>query len=152
METLIKEEIDKKTLIEFERKYKKEEALGCLTSKTKFEYAWCLVRSPYLEDWKTGCKYLEELYKEGDTLAKRDYLFYMAVAQLKLKNYDVALRHCNAILEVQPQHHQVKDLKKYIESRMKKEGLLGMAVVGGASVVVGVAAAALAALFVSKSR
>ena len=152
METIVTERIDPSTLMEFERKYKHEEAMGRISSTTKFEYAWCLVRSPYSDDWKTGCKYLEELYDKGDDHARRDYLYYMAVAQFKLKKYDMALQYCNAILQVQPQNRQVKELKQHVEGQMKKEGLLGMAVVGGASLVFGVAATAVAALFISKRR
>ena len=152
MEMIIKEKIDPKILMEFERKYKQEEAMGNISPTTKFEYAWCLVRSPYSDDWTTGCKYLEELYERGDDHARRDYLYYMAIAKLKLKSYDSALSYCDLILRVQPDNRQVKELKEYIQKQLRKEGLVGMAVVGGASFVVGAAAAAAAAAIIALRR
>nr|CAB3246341.1 mitochondrial fission 1 protein-like [Phallusia mammillata] len=152
MDVIIKDVINPDEIMKFEEKYKKEEAMGCICPETQFEYAWCLVRSPYADDWKTGFELLKKLYDIGDDHAKRDYLYYMAIAKFKMKKYDDALEYCQAILKVQPQNHQVKQLKAYIESKMKKEGLLGMAVIGGAGLVLGIGAAALAAIAVASKK
>jgi len=143
MDAIINEVISPDLLMQFEKKYKQEQALGSLSPETTFEYAWCLIRSIYSDDWNAGFKLLKQLFEKGDQHAKRDYLYYMAIAKYKLKQYDEALKYCNGILAVQPQNHQVKELKAFIEQQMKKEGLLGMAVVGGASLVLGVGAVAL---------
>ena len=150
MDVLLNEKIDTKILMEFERKYQQEQVMGNVSPTTKFEYAWCLVRSPYSDDWKKGCQYLEELYEKGDVDARRDYLYYMAFAQFKLKNYDTALKYCDAMLSAQPTNHQVKDLKKHIEKQLKKEGLIGMAAIGGIGLVFGAAVAAITAIAVTR--
>ena len=152
MEVVINERIDPKILMEFERKYQQEEAMGNISDTTKFEYAWCLVRSHYSDDWKTGCRYLEELYEKGDDHARRDYLYYMAVAQLKLKNYNAALSYCDIILQVQPENRQVRELRVYVQKQLRKEGLIGMAAVGGAGLLVGAAATAAAAAIIALTR
>lgn len=48
-----------------------------VASRTRFEYAWCLVRSKYRADIKRGIILLEDLCATGDDEAKRDYLFYL---------------------------------------------------------------------------
>ena len=153
MEALLGESIDPKDIIEFERKYKKDVALGHSNDNIKFEYAWCLVRSPYSTDWKDGYTLLKELYHNTkDEQMKRDCLYYMAIAQYKLKEYDEALKYCDGILKVQPQNHQTKMLKEHIKKTIHKRGLAGMAVVGGASLVFGLGVAAVAALVAAKKK
>lgn len=81
---------------------------------------------------KLGVKLLRELYDQAkDEQAKRDYLYYIAVADAKLKNYDDALKLLDGILHVQPGNRQVIELRKETEKRMRNDGLIGMAVVGG---------------------
>lgn len=43
----------------FEKKYNSELAKGAVSKETKFEYAWCLIRSKYSEDIKKGSVLLE---------------------------------------------------------------------------------------------
>lgn len=43
----------------FEKKYNSELAKGAVSKDTKFEYAWCLIRSKYTEDIKKGIVLLE---------------------------------------------------------------------------------------------
>nr|XP_039248027.1 mitochondrial fission 1 protein-like [Styela clava] len=155
MEEIINEVIATQDIMKFERKYKKEEAIGKVEATTQFEYAWCLVRSQYKNDWKKGVVLLEELYHTGDNHAKRDYIFYISIAHYKLKNYEQALKFCKAILHVEPQNHQAKQLEELIKKTEKKEAMAGMAIVGGAGLVVGVGVAALgvlAAVLASRSK
>ena len=83
---------------------------------------------------------------------KRDCLYYMSVSQYKLKHYDEAIKYCDAILTVQPGNHQTKLLKQHIESTVKKRGLLGMAAVGGASLVVGLGVAVIGGILAAKRK
>ncbi|XP_076806811.1 mitochondrial fission 1 protein-like [Clavelina lepadiformis] len=152
MEAILTEKIDPAILLQFEHKYRQEQAMNDLSQTTKFEYAWCLVRSAYKEDWKTGQKLLRELYSQGDEHAKRDYLYYMAIAQYKLQNYDEALKYCEGILTVQPGNHQVKELKRFIEREVMKKGTLGMVAVGAAGLVAGVAAIAATVFVVARKK
>lgn len=43
----------------FEKKYNNELVKGAVSKETKFEYAWCLIRSKYSEDIKKGIVLLE---------------------------------------------------------------------------------------------
>lgn len=38
----------------FEKKYNNELVKGAVSKETKFEYAWCLIRSKYTDDIKKG--------------------------------------------------------------------------------------------------
>lgn len=80
---------------------------------------------------------LEDLCNSGMPEARRDYLFYLAVGNTKLKDYTRAKELVKKFLSVEPQNRQAQELDKYIQERLTKEGLMGMAVVGGAALVVG---------------
>ncbi|KAL8176391.1 UNVERIFIED_CONTAM: hypothetical protein K2H54_033250, partial [Gekko kuhli] len=69
----------------FEKKYNAELSSGNVSKGTKFEYAWCLVRSKYNEDIKKGIVLLEDLLPKGNKEEQRDYVFYLAVANYRLK-------------------------------------------------------------------
>lgn len=43
----------------FEKKYNNELVKGAVSKETRFEYAWCLIRSKYTEDIKKGIVLLE---------------------------------------------------------------------------------------------
>ncbi|UYV70171.1 FIS1 [Cordylochernes scorpioides] len=139
----------------FEERYKAQRDENKLTNKDKFEYAWCLIRSRYSIDIRKGVVMFEDLFKNGDETAKRDYLFYLAIGMAKLKDYQKALRYVKAFLTVEPENRQAKDLEALISQRMKKgivqywinsavtnwlvvtEGLMGAAIVGGAVIALG---------------
>ncbi|KAI1285645.1 Mitochondrial fission 1 protein [Halotydeus destructor] len=107
------------------------------TARTRFEYAWCLVRSKFRADIKRGILILEDLCATGDEEARRDYLFYLAVANTKLGDYQRAQECCTKFLAVEPQNRQAQELLQLVKQRMTKEGLKGLAVAGGAALVVG---------------
>lgn len=121
----------------FENNYNEHVNKGDVTSKIKFEYAWCLIRSRYPADIRRGVILLEDLFHHGDELAKRDYLYYLAVGNTKLKEYNKASRYIKAFLGVEPTNRQAQDLQKLINDKMRKEGLMGMAIVGGAALAIG---------------
>ena len=87
--------------------------------------------------------------KTRDENIKRDSLYYMAVAKTKLSEYEEALKYLKTILNIQPTNEQVRELYDEVNNRMKKDGLIGMGIVGGAALVgffgiVGLGAAMLA--------
>lgn len=47
------------SLQKFEKKYNNELVKGAVSKDTKFEYAWCLIRSKYSDDIKKGIVLLE---------------------------------------------------------------------------------------------
>ena len=102
-----------------------------------FQYALALIQSPYRSDWPKGRQIMEYLYKKNtaDKVARRDYLFYCAIAELKMKNYKEAQEFVNAILYVEPFNHQAKALQIYINKMNDKDLLIGAGVIGGVAAV-----------------
>merc|ERR1712077_13918 len=78
-----------------------------------------------------------DLYQNKDETGKRDYLYYLAIGNARIKEYQVALKFVRGLLQVEPGNRQAQDLENSIKSKMEKEGLIGMAVVGGATLALG---------------
>lgn len=113
-----------------------------MSKETKFEYAWCLIRSKYTQDIKKGIALLEELVQKASKDDSRDFLFYLAVANYRLKEYEKALKYIRTLLKNEPGNKQALELEKLIDKALKKDGLVGMAIVGG----IGLGVAGLAGL------
>ena len=75
--------------------------------------------------------------KNRDETGKRDYLYYLAIGNARIKEYQLALKYIRGLLQVEPGNRQAQDLENIIKSKMEKEGLIGMAVVGGATLALG---------------
>merc|ERR1719348_1827056 len=115
----------------FEQKYHEELNQGKVSANSQFEYAWCLVRSKYPGDVRKGIILLEDLFQN------RDELFYLAVGNTKIKEYALALKYVRALLQVEPSNRQAQELEKLIEKRLRRDGMTGMAVAGGAAIAFG---------------
>ncbi|KAM3927317.1 mitochondrial fission 1 protein [Leptodactylus fuscus] len=151
MEAVLNDLVAVEDLVKFEKKYLAELSAGKLSKSTQFEYAWCLIRSKYTEDIKKGVVLLEELLPKGGKEEQRDYLFYLSVAHHRLKEYEKALKYVRTLLSKEPKNTQALELEQVIEKKMQKEGLVGMAIVGG--MALGVAGiAGLIGLAISKSK
>lgn len=138
MEHLLEESVSASDLKRFETRYVEELQSGTsVSSGAQFEYAWCLVRSKYPADIRKGILLLEDLYKNRDESGKRDYLYYLAIGNARIKEYQTALKYLRALLQVEPGNRQAQDLETIIKKKMEKEGLIGMAVVGGATLALG---------------
>ncbi|XP_020319867.1 mitochondrial fission 1 protein isoform X2 [Oncorhynchus kisutch] len=145
MEAVVCDVISPEDLLKFEKKYSTELAKGDLTKDTKFEYAWCLIRSNFPDDINKGIVLLELVHK-GTKDDQRDYLFYLAIGNYKLKEYERGLKSIRILLKNEPGNTQALDLEKLIVKAMRKDGLVGMAIVGGIVGGVGLGVAGLAAL------
>ncbi|XP_073403227.1 mitochondrial fission 1 protein isoform X1 [Dendrobates tinctorius] len=151
MEAVLDDLVAVDDLMRFEKKYLAELSAGSLSKSTQFEYAWCLIRSKYTADIQKGALLLEDLLPKGNKDEQRDYLFYLAVAHHRLKEYEKALKYVKTLLNNEPKNTQALELQKIIDKKMQKEGLVGMAIVGG--VALGVAGlAGLIGLAISKSK
>ncbi|MEE6521673.1 hypothetical protein FKM82_019951 [Ascaphus truei] len=131
MEAVLNDLVAVEDLVRFEKKYLAESSSGALSKSTRFEYAWCLIRSKYNADIKKGSLLLEELLPKGSKEEQRDYLFYLGVAHYRLKEYEKALKYVRTLLKAEPKNTQALELEKVIEKAMQKDGLVGMAIVGG---------------------
>jgi len=125
-------------LQEFEEKYNKEKEQGTPPDDSKFQYAWCLVRSRLTSDVKKGVIFLEELsQKPTDQSHRRDYLYYLAVGHARLRDYNIALKKIKSLLQMEPGNRQAQELEKAIKSAMESDALKGAAIAGGGLIAVG---------------
>ena len=108
-----------------------------VSSTSQFEYSWCLVRSRYPADIRKGIILLEDLFQNRDETNKRDYLYYLAIGNTKLKEYATALKYIRALLQVEPGNRQAQELEVIVTKRLEKDGMIGMAVAGGTAVALG---------------
>jgi len=137
METILEETVATEDLKKFEQKYHVELNEGKVSSEAQFEYAWCLVRSKYPADIRKGIILLEDLFQNRDNSNKRDYLYYLAIGNTKLKEYATALKYVRALLQVEPGNRQAQELEALVSKRLEKDGMVGMAVAGGAALALG---------------
>ncbi|XP_061664918.1 mitochondrial fission 1 protein [Syngnathoides biaculeatus] len=142
MEAVLSDVVAPEDLLKFEKKYNNELAKGAVSKETRFEYAWCLIRSKYTDDIKKGIAMLEELVQKASKDDTRDFFFYLAVANYRLKEYEEALKYIRILLRNEPGNKQALELQALIEKALKKDGLVGMAIVGG----IGLGVAGLAGL------
>ncbi|XP_049593076.1 mitochondrial fission 1 protein isoform X1 [Syngnathus scovelli] len=147
MEAVLSDVVAPEDLLKFEKKYNNELAKGAVSKETKFEYAWCLIRSKYTDDIKKGIALLEELVQKASKDDTRDFYFYLAVANYRLKaivlqEYEEALKYIRILLKNEPGNKQAAELQALIDKALKKDGLVGMAIVGG----IGLGVAGLAGL------
>uniref|UniRef100_UPI0037E72629 mitochondrial fission 1 protein n=1 Tax=Semicossyphus pulcher TaxID=241346 RepID=UPI0037E72629 len=142
MEAVVSDVVAPEDLLKFEKKYNNEKVKGAVSKDTKFEYAWCLIRSKYSDDIKKGIVLLEELVQKASKEDSRDFLFYLGVANYRLKEYEKGLKYIRTLLKNEPGNKQALDLEKLIDKALKKDGLVGMAIVGG----IGLGVAGLAGL------
>merc|ERR550525_950499 len=110
---------------------------GKVSATSQFENAWCLVRSRYPSDIRMGIILLEDLFQNRDETNKRDYLYYLAIGNTKLKEYATALKYIRALLQVEPGNRQAQELEAIVTKRLEKDGMIGMAVAGGTAVALG---------------
>uniref|UniRef100_A0A0B7ALS2 Mitochondrial fission 1 protein n=1 Tax=Arion vulgaris TaxID=1028688 RepID=A0A0B7ALS2_9EUPU len=139
MDTIVEANVDTNELKKFEALYTEQTRRGYVSEKTQFDYAYCLIRSRYVSDMRKGIALLEDLLRnpKEDVVGQKDYLLYIAVGFVRLKEYEKALKYTDAICKIDPSNRQAHQLEKYIKSRMHKDGLLGMAIVGGAALALG---------------
>lgn len=89
----------------------------------------------------------------------RDYIYYLAIGNARLKNYSMALKYLRAFLQVEPNNMQVitlevrcglffgihkpfpiKNFSRFqeaIKKKMDRESMIGVAVASGAALVLG---------------
>ena len=144
MESVIGETVAPEDLLRYENKYNAEVQKGDVSTDTTFEYAMYLIRSKYSSHIKKGVDLLHELSQNDMKDDSRDILFYLSVANFRLKEYEKALKFIRALLGNEPTNLQALEMEKLIEEALKKDGLVGMAIVGG--IGLGVAGLALSVL------
>ena len=122
--------------------YDAEAASGHITTQTKFNYAWALIKSTQRHQMLQGVALLTDISR-ADPPRRRECLYYLALGHYKLSNFDEAKRFNALLLEREPNNSQAQSLHALIEQGIAKEGYIGMALLGGAVTVTGVVLTAL---------
>ncbi|CAJ0575838.1 unnamed protein product, partial [Mesorhabditis spiculigera] len=149
VDNVLDERIDPFELERFRDAYESECKAGAPSLGTTFCFAHGLIRSTK-SDVQEGVRILEDLVrKEPDELPKRDYVYYLSIANARMKDYDRAIAYLDVLLAAESHNRQARELRALIEKKMKKEGLIGAAVIGGGAVLIG---GILAAVFAAARR
>lgn len=116
--------------------------------QTRFNYAWGLIKSRKLEDQQLGVQILAQVYRDTPS-RRRECLYYLAIGSYKLGEFTDARKYCDLLLQIEPDDPQSAKLRQIIEDKLAKEGIIGIAIVGG---VIAVGAAILGAVLSQKKR
>ncbi|KAI9197454.1 uncharacterized protein BJ171DRAFT_519577 [Polychytrium aggregatum] len=104
--------------------------------QTKFNYAWALVRSKSKSDQLRGVSLLADIYRETPS-RRRECLYYLALGEYKLGNYRNARKYNDNLLNLEPKNSQALALRQTIDERVRKDGIVGVAIVGGVVALIG---------------
>jgi len=105
--------------------------------QTKFNYAWGLIKSSERGEQQYGVQLLSEIFRASPD-RRRECLYYLALGHYKLGNYAEARRYNDLLLDLEPQNLQAASLRGLVEEKVQREGLVGVAIVGGLAVAAGV--------------
>lgn len=83
-----------------------------------------------------------EIYR-SDPPRRRECLYYLSLGHYKMGNFDEARRFNTLLIEREPNNLQAQSLNQLIEKGVAREGYFGMAIIGGAAAVAGIAIAGL---------
>ena len=94
--------------------YESEAAAGHITTQTKFNYAWALIKSQNRQQMLQGVALLTDIYR-SDPPRRRECLYYLSLGHYKLSNFDEAKRFNGVLLEREPNNLQAQSLNALIE-------------------------------------
>ncbi|WOO82690.1 Mitochondrial fission 1 protein [Vanrija pseudolonga] len=117
--------------------YYKEIESGHVTTQSKFNYGWGLVKSASPELQTEGVKLLQEIYSASPS-HRRECTFYIAVGYYKLRNYSHAKTFNDLLLAVEPENMQAQSLRQLIDKAVTRDGYIGMGIIAGAAAVTGI--------------
>jgi mitochondrial fission 1 protein len=96
-----------------------------------------LIKSNQRNEQQLGVQLLSDIYKTTPE-RRRECLYYLALGNYKLGNYAEARKFNDKLVELEPGNLQAASLRQLIEDKVSKEGMMGMAIIGGAAVVAGI--------------
>ncbi|XP_030525992.1 mitochondrial fission 1 protein A-like [Rhodamnia argentea] len=117
-----------------------------LKSDSIMRLSWALVHSRQQEDVQRGIAMLEASLTNANTpLQQREKLYLLAVGYYRSGEFSKSLQLLQRCLEIAPDWRQALTLKKNVESRITKDGVIGIGITATAvGLVAGGIAAALA--------
>merc|ERR1711977_443223 len=89
------------------------------------------------DDKQLGIQLLSEIFRSSPD-RRRECLYYLALGNYKLGNYAEARRYNDLLIDLEPNNLQAGSLRGLIEEKVQREGLVGVAIVGGLAVAAGV--------------
>lgn len=128
-----------------------QDELPEVSVQTMFNLAWGLIKCNAAAEQKKGLDLLVKIYSDSPS-RRRECLFYLSLGSYKLGDYTAARRYCDALLRLEPGNAQTLYLKSEIEHQLNKEGMIGMAILGGSVAAVGAAATLLGVFLGRKKR
>ncbi|KAH3687694.1 hypothetical protein WICPIJ_001317 [Wickerhamomyces pijperi] len=111
-----------------------------ISIQSRFNYAWGLIKSQSIEDQRLGVKILTDVFKDSPQ-RRRECLYYLAIGTFKLGEFAESRRFAETLVAFDPENQQAKVLKKTIEDKITKDGLVGGLMITGV-IAAGVAGAA----------
>lgn len=96
-----------------------------------------LIKSNVRSEQQEGVRLLSEIFRSAPE-RRRECLYYLALGNYKLGNYGEARRYNDLLLEHEPANLQAASLGTLIDDKVSKEGLMGIAIVGGLALAAGV--------------
>ncbi|KAG6491335.1 mitochondrial fission 1 protein A-like [Zingiber officinale] len=110
--------------------------------------SWALVHSRYPEDVNRGIAMLEaSLDSSASPLQTREKLYLLAVGFYRTADYSRSRQLLEQCLQIAPDWRQAQTLKKVVEDRIAKDGVIG---IGIAATAVGLLVGGIAALATRK--
>ncbi|AWU74050.1 hypothetical protein CAS74_001847 [Pichia kudriavzevii] len=108
------------------------------TVQSQFNFAWGLIKSKDTQDVKSGINIMAEIFKEVPS-RRTEFIYYLALACFKIKEYREATRYIDTLLLHQPDNPHAVALKKMIDNEIAKDSLIGFAIIStGIAVVAGI--------------
>jgi mitochondrial fission 1 protein len=96
-----------------------------------------LIKSNTRGEQQEGVRLLTEIFRTAPE-RRRECLYYLALGNFKLGNYAEARRYNDLLLDKEPGNLQAESLRALIDDKVSKEGLMGVAIVGGIAVAAGI--------------
>jgi len=122
--------------------YYKEIEQGHVTTQSKFNYGWGLVKCSNPEMQTEGVKLLQEIYSASPS-HRRECTYYIAVGYYKLRNYEYARKFNDLLLSVEPENMQAQSLRTLIERAVTRDGYIGMGLLAGGVALTGIVVASI---------
>lgn len=96
-----------------------------------------MIKSNARPDQQEGVRLLSDIFRTSPE-RRRECLYYLALGNYKLGNYAEARRYNDLLLDKEPENLQASSLRGLIDDKVAREGLLGVAILGGVAIAAGV--------------
>ena len=96
-----------------------------------------MIKSNQRNEQQLGVQLLSDIFKTTKE-RRRECLYYLGLGNYKLGNYAEARKYNDLLLDKEPNNLQAASLRTLIDDKVSREGLMGVAIVGGIAVAAGI--------------